>query len=77
MADVIELSPETILELPVDELAMRVLADLVSTREWNEGNYLGGSGLIKESAHFDLALDSGTTALMSSRPIRGAASIWL
>jgi uncharacterized protein (TIGR02391 family) len=36
----LDLPPQTILELPLDELAMRVLADPVATRAWNEGNYL-------------------------------------
>jgi uncharacterized protein (TIGR02391 family) len=36
----LDLPPRTILDLPLDELAMRVLAHLVATNAWNEGNYL-------------------------------------
>lgn len=32
--------PDVLLSLPIDELAMRVLADLVASAEWNEYNYL-------------------------------------
>lgn len=32
--------PERAIRLPVDELALEVLADLVATSEWNEYNYL-------------------------------------
>jgi len=40
--------PDVLLALPNDELAMRVLADLVTSAEWSEYNYLrsvGGSDL--------------------------------
>jgi hypothetical protein len=33
------ISPEEALELPVDELALIILSDLVNTKEWNEYNY--------------------------------------
>ncbi len=33
------LPPDDALQLPVDELAMLVLADIVATNEWNEYNY--------------------------------------
>jgi uncharacterized protein (TIGR02391 family) len=36
---VINLTEQQILELPVDELALAVLADLKETKEWNEYNY--------------------------------------
>jgi hypothetical protein len=42
----IDVSPYVAAELPVDELALRVLKDLADTDEWNEYNYL----LIYESA---------------------------
>jgi uncharacterized protein (TIGR02391 family) len=35
----IDLSPQDALDLPIDELALRVLADLIGTREWNENSY--------------------------------------
>ena len=35
----INLSPEDAIDLPVDELAMLVLTDLIATNEWNEYNY--------------------------------------
>jgi len=37
---VITLDPQTVLDLPLDELALRILEDLARTREWNEHNYL-------------------------------------
>jgi uncharacterized protein (TIGR02391 family) len=35
--------PDVAVELPVDELALVVLADLVATNEWNEYNYLNAA----------------------------------
>ncbi|MER6828836.1 TIGR02391 family protein [Streptosporangium sp. NPDC000563] len=35
----ISLTPQAVLELSVDELALHVLADLVNVEEWNEYNY--------------------------------------
>lgn len=32
-----------VVELPVDDLALKVVADLVATREWNEYNYLNSA----------------------------------
>ncbi len=32
-------TPKEVVELPVDELALLVLADVVATNEWNEYNY--------------------------------------
>jgi uncharacterized protein (TIGR02391 family) len=40
---VISLDAVAVRAMPVDELAMLVLADLVSTREWNEYNYLNSA----------------------------------
>ena len=36
----ITVSPADALAMPIDELALLVLADLVKTNEWNEYNYL-------------------------------------
>jgi len=35
----LSISPEQVLELPVDELGLIILADLVAVGEWNEYNY--------------------------------------
>lgn len=35
--------PSRALALPVDELALEVLADLVATNQWNEYNYLNST----------------------------------
>jgi uncharacterized protein (TIGR02391 family) len=40
---VITLDPQTVLDLPLDELALRILEDLQRTREWNEHNYLNAA----------------------------------
>jgi uncharacterized protein (TIGR02391 family) len=37
---VIDIAPQEAVNLPVDELALRVLADLIATKQWNEYNYL-------------------------------------
>lgn len=39
----ISLEPSVVNELPVDELALKVLSDLVKTGEWNEYNYLNSA----------------------------------
>lgn len=36
----INLAPEVVTELPVDELGLAILSDLIATNEWNEYNYL-------------------------------------
>jgi uncharacterized protein (TIGR02391 family) len=41
--NVISLDAAAVRSLPVDELAMTVLADLVRTKEWNEYNYLNSA----------------------------------
>jgi uncharacterized protein (TIGR02391 family) len=41
---VISLSAAQVIEMPVDELALRVVADLIATSEWNEYNYLNSAG---------------------------------
>jgi uncharacterized protein (TIGR02391 family) len=40
---VLNLPGEVILELPLDELALRVLADMAQTGEWNEWNYVNAA----------------------------------
>jgi uncharacterized protein (TIGR02391 family) len=40
---VIDLDPETVRTLPVDELGLVVVADLVASKEWNEYNYLNSA----------------------------------
>lgn len=37
---VIKLPPATVVELPVDQLGLAVLADLLATKAWNERNYV-------------------------------------
>jgi uncharacterized protein (TIGR02391 family) len=41
---VLNLNSDDIVDLPVDELAFRVLADIVATRQWSEWNYLNEAG---------------------------------
>jgi hypothetical protein len=36
---VISLTPQDALDLPIDELALHVLADLTASNEWHEYNY--------------------------------------
>lgn len=36
----IKVAPEDVAELPIDELGLLVLQDMVNSREWNEHNYL-------------------------------------
>lgn len=36
----LDLSPEQVMELPVDQLGLAVLSDLIETDEWNESSYL-------------------------------------
>ena len=38
----IQLPPEVVSQLPVDELALQVLLDLLATKQWNEHNFLLG-----------------------------------
>ena len=40
---VIDLPAEAVEGLPVDQLGLAILADLVATKEWNEYNYLNGA----------------------------------
>jgi hypothetical protein len=35
----ITLAPDLVVQLPVDELGLHVLRDLIATQEWNEYNY--------------------------------------
>jgi hypothetical protein len=37
---VIEISPAVVAALPVDQLGLAILNDLIATKEWNEYNYL-------------------------------------
>jgi len=37
---ILSLDPQSLLDLPVDELGLLVLDDLVNTNEWNEDNYV-------------------------------------
>ena len=39
----ISLTAEQVIEMPVDELALAVVADLIATREWNEYNHLNSA----------------------------------
>lgn len=43
MCAVITLPAETVLALPVDQLGLQILADMRTTKEWNEYNYLLGA----------------------------------
>jgi len=48
---VIALPPEQVVGLPVDQLGLVILNDLIATREWNEYNYLlAAQGPYKEEA---------------------------
>ncbi len=42
MGLVIDLTPNQVLDMPVDQLGLLVLSDLLRTGEWNEYNYLLG-----------------------------------
>jgi hypothetical protein len=37
---VIDLTPEQVTDMPVDQLGLLILSDLLNTNEWNEYNYL-------------------------------------
>jgi hypothetical protein len=37
---VIDLSPDQVISLPVDQLGLVILSDLIRTNEWSEYNYL-------------------------------------
>jgi uncharacterized protein (TIGR02391 family) len=60
---VINLSAERVAEMPVDELALRVVADLVATREWNEYNYLNSASQHPTFARARGALEAIAEAL--------------
>jgi uncharacterized protein (TIGR02391 family) len=45
VADVTAPDPDRALSLPVDELALDVLRDLVATNAWNEYNYINGASV--------------------------------
>jgi len=45
----LNLDPSEVLELPVDELGLKVLADLIAMREWNEYNYTNWYKQARES----------------------------
>jgi uncharacterized protein (TIGR02391 family) len=65
----ISISPSEALALPVDELALLVMADLVKTNEWNEYNYLNS-----------YRNDQAGLGYGSNQPARGAiaeALTWL
>lgn len=38
-----ELNPEDVFDLPIDDLALRILRDLIGSREWNSRNWLLGA----------------------------------
>jgi uncharacterized protein (TIGR02391 family) len=40
---VISLTPDQVIDLPVDQLGLLILSDLLRTNEWNEYNYLLGA----------------------------------
>src|SRR6266704_920117 len=40
----LDLTPDVILELPLDDLALCILRDMDAEREWNEWNYLNAAG---------------------------------
>lgn len=62
------ISPEDALQLPVDELAMLVLGDLVATKEWNEYSY--GNRLRQD-------IDGGYSANADARGAVSEAMAWL
>jgi uncharacterized protein (TIGR02391 family) len=37
---VIKLTPDEVVELPINDLALQILQDMINAREWNEYNYL-------------------------------------
>lgn len=59
----INLSAVQVIELPVDELALRVVADLITTSEWNEYNYLNSAGQHAAFASSRPALEAIAEAL--------------
>jgi uncharacterized protein (TIGR02391 family) len=59
----IDLDPTTARELPVDELALAVLGDLVSIGEWNEYNYLLGASRDPRYAQDAVAVHAVAEAL--------------
>ncbi len=60
---VISLSAAQVIEMPVDELALRLVADLVTTNEWNEYNYLNSAGQHAPFASSRPALEAIAEAL--------------
>jgi uncharacterized protein (TIGR02391 family) len=58
----IDLDPETVAELPVDQLGLRILPDLIASEVWNERNYALGA---QQGAYADspLACDAIVEAL--------------
>jgi hypothetical protein len=55
--------PSRALALPVDELALEILADLVATNAWNEHNYLNAASQDPRYRHHDDALRALAEAL--------------
>lgn len=55
--------PSRALALPVDELALEVLADIVATNEWNEYNYLNSASQDPRYRRGDAALRALAEAL--------------
>ncbi|MBL8777547.1 MAG: TIGR02391 family protein [Acidimicrobiales bacterium] len=60
---VIDLDAATVTALPIDELGLAVVADLVAANEWNEYNYLNKASQDPRYAHDDSALRAFAEAL--------------
>jgi uncharacterized protein (TIGR02391 family) len=76
---VLSLSAETVTALPIDELALRVLHDMVETNEWNEWNYLNAANQSGYSHEAVLAIAEAVAwlrgrALLARNPTQSSDS---
>lgn len=76
---VLSLPAETVTALPVDELALRVLHDMVETNEWNEWNYLNAANQSGYSHEAVLAIAEAVAwlrgrALLARNPTQSSDS---
>jgi len=64
---VISFSAEQVVEMPVDELALAVVADLIAKNEWNEYNYLNEASQHAQFVRNDYATRAIAEALTWAR----------
>lgn len=63
----INMPPDQVAALPVDQLGLLVLRDLIDSREWNEQNYLLGAGQVYQGVALEAIAEA--TAWLRARAL--------